>query len=796
MSKAWSTKSLAKSVSKAANVARATLPALALVAFWLPVLEPLVRPGMMTRSDDGVFHLLRLFHVDTLIRQGVLWPRWAPGMVFGYGYPLFNFYPILSYYPMLILHRLGLSFLQSFNLALALSVLASGLAMYLWARQVIGQRGAFVAAVAYMLSPYQLYDVYWRGNVPESLTLPMIPVVMWAALRVSREQRWRYALIGALAYAAIFLMHVPTSLIFTLALLPYLLVLMWGAQNRRAIVFQLAGMVILAVGLATFFLLPAYFEKGQVQLTLMEGWADFHLHFLSWRELLGVGTSGDPQMTGSSPPSSLGWASVLLATMGVLATWWGRTRIGDAHKRHVVWAGLTLIAAVAMTLSMSEPIWSHTPLLSLVLPFVQYPMRFLIVGSLLASLLAGTGVAALEAAIEHAAWNAGGASPDVGQTVMLGSCVVMLAVGAYPWTRPRMYPMRDDLSQAFYVAVEKNIGFVGTTAFNEYLPRGLQEIPTTSPFVEPMLVGQPVVRWDAPGARILEARDTGLSADLVLESSTPVQVMYRAFYYPGWQAWLDGQPVTISAVPPLRLMAFSVPAGRHALAVRFGSTPPRTIGALVSLIAVIVVVAIGWADRRPRLPVTAVPGQPVRSTVWLGLAVLGVMLLALKNGVADRASVSLAWWPLQQAESKLVFNAPPVSHRVDARLGNVIALVGFDAPDDAEPGQALPIKLVWQALGEINQGYKVFVHLLGPDGQLAAQSDAVPANWTRPTSGWLPGEYVTDVHTLNLSPDLPPGVYRLSVGMYDNDLAGERLPIATGGDTVELGTIRVSKVTK
>jgi hypothetical protein len=530
-----------------------------------------------------------------------------------------------------------------------------------------------------------------------------------------------------------------------------------------------------------------------VQLTIMPGWADFHLHFLSWGELLGVRVSGDLQMIGSSPPRSLGWVIVLLAMIGVLATWWGRTRIGDSHKRHVVWAGLTLIGVVAMTLSISEPIWSHTPLLSSVLPFIQFPMRFLIVGSLLASLLAGTGVAVLEAAIEHVSHSARGKPHDIGQAVVSGSCVAIVAVGAYPWARPQWRPMRDNLSQAFYVAVEKNTGFIGTTGFNEYLPWGLQEIPTTSPFVEPMLAGQPVVRWDAPGARILEACDTGLSADLTLESTTPVQVMYRAFYFPGWQARLDRQPIAISIVSPLRLMAFSVPAGRHTLEVRFGSTPPRTIGALVSWMVVILVVAIGWADRHPRfLSVTAVPGQPVRSTVWLGLAILGVSLLILKNGVADRAGVSLAWWPLQQDESKLVFNAPAMSHRVDARLGEAIALVGFDAPDNAEPGQTLSIKLVWQALGEINQGYKVFVHLFGPDGQLVTQSDAVPANWTRPTSGWQSGEYVTDVHTLNLSPDLAGGAYRLSVGMYDQDLAGERLPIATGGDTIELGTIRVS----
>jgi hypothetical protein len=227
--------------------------------------------------------------------------------------------------------------------------------------------------------------------------------------------------------------------------------------------------------------------------------------------------------------------------------------------------------------------------------------------------------------------------------------------------------------------------------------------------------------------------------------------------------------------------------------VRFGSTPLRTASALISLVAVIAVVAIGWADRRPRsLATTVVPGQPVRARVWLGLAALGVALLALKLGVADRSAVPLRWWRLDDGESKLVFNAPGVSHPIDARLGDAIVLVGFDAPAAANAGQTLSVKLVWHALGEINRDYKVFVHLMSAEGRLVSQSDAAPAGWTRPTFGWHVGEYVTDVHTLNLSPDLSPGPYGLVVGMYDQDLAGERLPVSTGGDAIKLGVIQVS----
>ena len=147
---------------------------------------------------------------------------------------------------------------------------------------------------------------------------------------------------------------------------------------------------------------------------------------------------------------------------------------------------------------------------------------------------------------------------------------------------------------------------------------------------------------------------------------------------------------------------------------------------------------------------------------------------------------------LQVTAPERVFTAPTMQQRVEARLGDGVALVGFDAPAGVRVGQEAVVKLVWQAVGEMEQEYKVFVHLIGADGQLVAQSDAAPAGWTRPTSGWQVGEFLTDVHTLELKPETPPGEYRLVVGMYDAS-TGQRLPVASGGDVVELSRVSVTK---
>ena len=111
------------------------------------------------------------------------------------------------------------------------------------------------------------------------------------------------------------------------------------------------------------------------------------------------------------------------------------------------------------------------------------------------------------------------------------------------------------------------------------------------------------------------------------------------------------------------------------------------------------------------------------------------------------------------------------------------ALQGYNLEETAVgPGETLHLELVWQALETAPQSYRVFVHLLDGDGNLVTQSDAVPDNWTRPTTGWVPGEYIRDRHTLAVPPDAPFPPYRLRLGWYDA-ATGTRL----SDTTIDLG---------
>jgi hypothetical protein len=111
-----------------------------------------------------------------------------------------------------------------------------------------------------------------------------------------------------------------------------------------------------------------------------------------------------------------------------------------------------------------------------------------------------------------------------------------------------------------------------------------------------------------------------------------------------------------------------------------------------------------------------------------------------------------------------------------ARLGDDIALLAYDlGRRAARPGEDVPVTLYWKAVNPPGQNFQVYVHLIGPNGQLWGQSDKLnPADF--PTSRWPLDRYVRDEHRPRLRPDAPPGVYTVVVGLWDA-ASGLRLPV-------------------
>ncbi|MBL7062931.1 MAG: hypothetical protein ISS49_01820 [Anaerolineae bacterium] len=132
-------------------------------------------------------------------------------------------------------------------------------------------------------------------------------------------------------------------------------------------------------------------------------------------------------------------------------------------------------------------------------------------------------------------------------------------------------------------------------------------------------------------------------------------------------------------------------------------------------------------------------------------------------------------------------SAPPVAHPLAVDLAGGVRLRGYDlSPVEVSPGDVITLTLYWEAREVPAANYQVFVHLLGDGPKPLAQGDGPPLLGDYPTTMWAPGEIVADPHPIALPAGLPPGLYRLLVGMYDLETLARLARLNGGGDSVEI----------
>ncbi|MGH2458236.1 MAG: 6-pyruvoyl-tetrahydropterin synthase-related protein, partial [Chloroflexota bacterium] len=296
----------------------------------LPVLAaalaiyPLLPPGIPSTAD-GPLHLIRDVEYDALLRSGVWYPRWAPDLAYGYGYPLFNFYAPLFYYLAEIPHLLGASFQLALKLTVFFAFVLYGVGPYWWTRRFLGDRAAAVVGVAYLYVPFRFHEAYMQGDYPQFLALALAPFALGALDRWFAADRvsFRYVVTLTLSVTAILLVHNISALWLAPTLAGYAVILaivIKGRGVKRAIVrlIQAIGPAVLALGLSAFFWLPALVEQNLVQLyRLRTDDYDVRHSFITLATLLAP--PGVVDQTAANPPPflHLGWGQVAMALLTV-----------------------------------------------------------------------------------------------------------------------------------------------------------------------------------------------------------------------------------------------------------------------------------------------------------------------------------------------------------------------------------------------------------------------------------------------------------------------------------------------
>jgi len=175
-------------------------------------------------------------------------------------------------------------------------------------------------------------------------------------------------------------------------------------------------------------------------------------------------------------------------------------------------------------------------------------------------------------------------------------------------------------------------------------------------------------------------------------------------------------------------------------------------------------------EARLNIPVGLDPGQ-----YRLGVTVINLATQTEEGSYLTPTTFEITGHPRS-------FVVPPVQHRSDVEFGQQIRLPGYDLKyQTSNVKRQITLTLYWQAISKPRGDYKVFVHVFDPTNEkIVAQHDAMPLKGQYPTSWWTAGEVVSETVTLDLK-SVPPGTYRLAVGLYEPGTVTRLVAVGQGG---------------
>lgn len=560
---------------------------------------PLLTPAYFFNAHDARHSVFFLVEFDQTFRDGYWWPRWSPDFAFGYGYPLFNMYAPLAFYAAEIVHLLGFGFTTSIKIMYVLATIGAGLGMYGLVKRLFGPAAGVLAAIVYMYAPFHLVEIYVRSAYGEFVALALIPFVFWAFTDLVTAPTLRRVAVAGLLYSLLALTHHTTFFTFSPFLIAYLLflILKKAKFNYRlllttSLLTALAG--LLGLALAAIYLLPVIAETKYIKI---EQWTsgsyNYLQHFVYFSQFFspqwGYGYAGADLADDFS--FQLGIVAVALASFALINL---LTRPIAGRATALFFFASTLVVILLMS-PLAEPIWQVVPIATL----VQFPWRLLGMSAFTLAVVAGSLLSQVSSLKSQVLSDSLSQSP-ISNLYLLCLIVILASI---PYTLPQYTDIPAWAETPLAVvnwdraSIVDRVGMVAAT----------QEQPQTSPMEQQYLQGEPLTAAGlSQGQGTVETLHRGgASTEVKVTATGPIAVQFYTYDYPGWQVYLNGQPVPHRAEPPYGLITVDVPPGDHTLRLQLENTPPRTIGTITSTLAFLILLGLYLWNERPLRQQTA-----------------------------------------------------------------------------------------------------------------------------------------------------------------------------------------------
>lgn len=520
----------------------------------LPLIS-ILRIGVYESGDFNIHVKIAMQFYENL-KQGNIIPAWIEKSCSGYGCPSFIFIYTLPYYLISFFHFLGLSFIASTKVLLAISYILSGIGMYMWIKDEFGEISAFVSAIFYLFSPYHLIDLHFRVSIAEILSLTILPFLFLYTKRlVDNRSPYPFFFISFL-FAALIITHQVTSSV-SLPLLILYGFIVWLRKPKRNVYLLLLLFLsyICGIFLTAYYWLPVFFE-GKYTLWGTMGGLSFtpFKDFIYSSNRLGFLFQGHK---GEIYPI-IGYTQWFIVLSGIFILF--RKKI-KTNMRIILKASLILfIILFLMMQSFSKPIWDAIPIIK----NFQFSYRLSIEIILLISVIAAIVVKVYKNKI-----------------FIFILCFVTITYTLLNWGNRGMIPQINDTILQNQLILTERPGMVDTLN------------PIWVDYHKPWMgiVPKKHVEILSGNAKIIEISHSIIHHEYLVSVKEIATFKENTNFFPGWKLYVNNKELNINYKNKNYpgIITFNLDRGIYKVALFFADTIDRIVGKWISLLTFLLI---------------------------------------------------------------------------------------------------------------------------------------------------------------------------------------------------------------
>lgn len=527
------------------------------------IIWPLFTPGFLRVQD--YLQVMRIYEMRQCIENLQIPCRWVSNMGSGYGFPLFNYYGVFPYY-VAAFFSYFLGFIGAAKLIFILPLVLGGLFMYILVKEVLNKEAGFLAAVLYLFAPYRALDIYVRGSISEIFAITLMPLVLYFFLKLIKSFGKTNFFTSTFILSIFLLNHNLITMMFLPVLI--LWIIYWLYIQRKNKKLKQTGIIvllsiILGFMLASFFILPAYFEQNLIQdqnLRESDLIPNFRAHFVTINQIFfsrfwgyGISTWGDHD--GLS--FQIGWPhwQLVTAVFFVLIFKLIKNRDLIRDKNYLLYFMLLIISLLSllMTHNKSAFLWELIGKLQ----FIQFPWRFLSISIFSFSFLGSALVLFLKQKYRIF-------------FIVIVTIVIILLNFRYFQPQSFQYDFTDKK-----LLTGSEWEFYQQGSLTDYLPKHALKPNKLAPKA-PLVLGD---------GKIENFKKSTNKFNFQIEAKSGVAIDVPIFDFPNWHIFANGLSISHSNKGEFGTIRIELGSGNYLVSGQFENTPLRNFANVISVLS-------------------------------------------------------------------------------------------------------------------------------------------------------------------------------------------------------------------